>query len=59
MGDEEKASDPDEKPKPKTKGVMAVVRCNNFQCLAVRHSDGTWRDQRGNILEVVDVLLEL
>jgi hypothetical protein len=47
------------KTRPTTQGIMAIVRCNNFQCLGLKNADGTWQDQHGSRLDVVDVVQEL
>ena len=37
---------------------MGILRCKGFRCLGVRGADGRWRDSRGKVLEVIEVISE-
>lgn len=37
---------------------MGIIRSKGFSCLGLLHPDGTWRDSRGSVLEVVEVISE-
>ena len=40
-------------------GKRAIVQCKRFRCLATLGKDGEWRDNKGDILEVLEVVTEL
>lgn len=40
-------------------GKRAIVQCKRFRCVATLGIDGKWRDNKGSILEVLEVLEEL
>lgn len=40
-------------------GKKAIVQCKGFRCLAHLGKDGKWRDDRGNVLEVLEIVVEL
>ena len=54
---EESGSDSGKR-KPKHRKI-AIVRCRDFRCLAYLGKDDKWRDERGNVLEVVEIVNEL
>jgi hypothetical protein len=33
-------------------GTEAIVLCDDYLCLGLKHSDGLWRDKQGQVLEV-------
>jgi hypothetical protein len=37
---------------------MAIVRCKEFTCLGTYSEDGKWKDSRGAILDVLEVMVE-
>ena len=39
-------------------GKEAIVQCKGFRCLAQLGKDGKWRDDHGNVLEVLEVVTE-
>jgi hypothetical protein len=43
----------------KNRRKMAIVQCSGFRCLACLGQDGKWRDERGNVLDVLEVVNEL
>src|SRR5262245_13862211 len=46
--------------KPKLKPLKtAIVRCNKFRCQATLWDDGKWRDLRGKVLDVLEVVTQL
>jgi len=38
---------------------MAIVQCKGFRCLAYLRQDGKWRDECGNVLDILEVVNEL
>jgi hypothetical protein len=38
---------------------VAIVRCRDFRCMGYLGHDGKWRNEHGEILEVLEVVTEL